>query len=155
VGNNNFEQGPENPEREPSVGYQVGYKRPPRRSRFVKGQSGNPKGRPRGVKNLRTEVIEEMQQKITVREGDRSMKVTKVRALLKSMTNKALKGDVRAMRAAVDLYQSYTRDADNEVREPDLSGDEAQLLELLDEEALRKRTVKAEAAEDGEEGGLS
>ena len=30
----------------------VGYRRPPRHSRFQPGQSGNPRGRPRGVKSL-------------------------------------------------------------------------------------------------------
>lgn len=151
MGDNNFEKGTESTAPGPSDIYQVGYKRPPQHSQFVKGQSGNPKGRPKGAKNLRTEVIEEMQQKITIREGDRTLKVTKMRGLLKSLTNKGLKGDVRAARTAVDLYQSYTRDADNEVQEPDLAEDEAQLLELLDQEAIRKSAAKADAANHGEE----
>lgn len=49
--------------------YEVGYRKPPRHTRFRKGQSGNPKGRPKGAKNLKTELEEELQEKIVVREG--------------------------------------------------------------------------------------
>jgi hypothetical protein len=34
--------------------YEVGYAKPPRENRFRKGRSGNPRGRPRGSKNLAT-----------------------------------------------------------------------------------------------------
>ena len=34
--------------------YKVGYKRPPLHTRFQKGQSGNPRGRPKGSKNFST-----------------------------------------------------------------------------------------------------
>ena len=34
--------------------YAVGYGKPPKHTRFKKGRSGNPRGRPRGAKNLST-----------------------------------------------------------------------------------------------------
>src|SRR5947207_5927526 len=76
--------------------YEVGYKRPPRHSQFKRGHSGNPTGRPRGAKNISTDLMEELSERISVREGERSLKVSKQRALLKSMLSKAMKGDVRA-----------------------------------------------------------
>ena len=36
--------------------FEIGYSRPPRHSRFVPGQSGNPRGRQKGVRNLATDV---------------------------------------------------------------------------------------------------
>lgn len=74
----------------------VGYGRPPAASRFKPGQSGNPKGRPKGSLNLKTDLFNELSEKIQIREGQRSLKVSKQRAMLKSLVAKALKGDPRA-----------------------------------------------------------
>jgi len=47
-------------------GYEVGYKKPPENTRFRRGQSGNPRGRPRGSKSWKTLVEEELNKKICV-----------------------------------------------------------------------------------------
>ena len=85
----------------PGEGYDVGYGKPPKHSRFKPGQSGNPRGRPKGTKNLKTDLMEELGEKIVIREGDRSQKISKQRALLKSVVNRAIKGDVRAVSIAL------------------------------------------------------
>lgn len=41
---------------------EIGYKKPPRHTRFRKGQSGNPKGRPKGTQNLKTDLAEELSE---------------------------------------------------------------------------------------------
>lgn len=74
----------------------VGYGCPPKHTRFQPGKSGNAKGRPKGRRNLKTELELELHQRILVREGDRQTRVTKRHAVLKAQLAKAIKGDTRA-----------------------------------------------------------
>src|SRR4051812_4337181 len=52
--------------------YDVGYGRPPKATRFRKGQSGNPRGRPKGAQGLRSLLEAALAQQITVSEGGRT-----------------------------------------------------------------------------------
>jgi Family of unknown function (DUF5681) len=61
----------------------VGYKCPPRDHQFRPGQSGNPGGRPKGARNFKTELREELSELVTIREGKRDVQVSKQRALIK------------------------------------------------------------------------
>ena len=78
----------------------VGYGHPPTRSQFKPGQSGNPKGRPKGSRNLRHAIEQMLTDKITVREGDNVRRVTRLEAVLLKQLTQALKGDLRAIQAA-------------------------------------------------------
>lgn len=84
--------------------YTVGYRKPPQATRFKPGQSGNPRGRPKGSPNLATDLSTELGELITVREGGEARRVSKQRALIKSLMTKALQGDVRATTALLALY---------------------------------------------------
>jgi hypothetical protein len=81
----------------------VGYKRPPLHSQFKPGQSGNPKGRPKGRRNLKHDLQAEFSERITVREGDRAIRMTKQRAMVKSIVARAIKGDIRAQAKSFEL----------------------------------------------------
>lgn len=109
--------------------YKVGYKRPPVNSRFKPGQSGNPKGRPKGTANLRTDLREELSETIRVREGERDLRVSKQRAMLKALVAKALKGDARAANVILGLV-SKLFDVDYEASaSPKLTSDDEAILE--------------------------
>jgi hypothetical protein len=74
---------------------EVGYGKPPIHSRFKPGQSGNPKGRTKGSKNLKTLLNQILKEEVSLREGSAVRKVTKAEAVLRSVVLGALKGDAR------------------------------------------------------------
>jgi len=81
----------------------VGYRSPPKNTQFKPGQSGNPRGRPKGTKNLRTDLNEELAETIAVKEGGQQLVISKQRAMLKSLMAKSIKGDTAAARALINL----------------------------------------------------
>jgi hypothetical protein len=62
--------------------YEVGYGKPPRHTRFAKGQSGNPRGRPCGAKNFTTLLEEALDEPVTVTENGGRRKVSKRQAIV-------------------------------------------------------------------------
>src|SRR4029079_11043848 len=74
----------------------VAYNHPPKASRFQKGQSGNPSGRPRGAPTLKADLVHELSEPTEFCEGNRSLILSKQRALVKRLVNAALKGDAKA-----------------------------------------------------------
>ncbi|MCZ6601364.1 MAG: DUF5681 domain-containing protein, partial [Acidobacteria bacterium] len=83
--------------------YEVGYGRPPRHSQFKPGQSGNAKGRPKGARDLKTELEEEVQEMIRITENGVRRRVSKQRGMLKSLVAKAVRGDPRAANLVLNL----------------------------------------------------
>jgi hypothetical protein len=83
--------------------YQVGYGKPPRHSRFRKGQSGNPRGRPKGSESAAQLARRILNEKIPVRENGQRRTITKLEAILKQLTNKGVSGDLRAIREVLKL----------------------------------------------------
>ena len=77
--------------------YNVGYKRPPLHTRFKPGQSGNPSGRAKGVKNLKTLFNKILAEEVSLREGVNVRKVSKAEAVLRGLIVTALKGEARSV----------------------------------------------------------
>jgi len=75
----------------------VGYGKPPLRTKFKKGKSGNPRGRPKGSRNIKTLFKEKLEEKITVTENGRRKVISKQEALVAVVINKALGGDLRSV----------------------------------------------------------
>jgi hypothetical protein len=108
--------------------YELGYGKPPQATRFKQGQSGNPNGRPKGTRNLATELQEELNEKITVREGMATRAISKQRAMVKSMMNAALKGDMRAVAQITALMDRYMDKVEREKAEQTLGAEDEAIL---------------------------
>lgn len=87
--------------------YEVGYGKPPRNTQFKKGQSGNPKGRPKGTRNFKTDLEEELAELVQVTEGGTVHQISKQRAVQKRTVERALSGDMRAADLVVKWCAQY------------------------------------------------
>ena len=74
----------------------VGYRHPPRQHQFKPGQSGNPKGRPKGSAQLNHKIGEILSRKVVFRNGEKEERISLLVAGVIAQAAKAAKGDVRS-----------------------------------------------------------
>ena len=111
--------------------YEVGYCKPPRDTRFKRGQSGNPRGRPPGAKNLSTLLNEALNELVVVTENGGRKRITKRRAAFKQLVNDAAKGEWRALKLLVDILQDIERRSEPQTEESSFSlADEKVIAQL-------------------------
>lgn len=86
--------------------YEVGYGKPPKHSRFKKGLSGNPKGRPPRQPDLLTELARVLGQKVTITVNDSRERVTIQQAILLRLRDQALHGEVWANKLLQKIFSA-------------------------------------------------
>jgi hypothetical protein len=118
-----------------SIGhYEVGYGKPPRATQFKKGQSGNPRGRPKGAKGFDAQLKEAFGQKVEVQLKGKMRRITAGQAMLLKLTAKALGGDMAALRQGISLFQmSQSGEAPTSIF--DSESDRALLMSYLSDNA--------------------
>jgi Family of unknown function (DUF5681) len=126
-------------------GYDVGFGKPPKASQFRKGSSGNPKGRPKGRRNLATVLERTLQEKVVINENGVRRTVTKLEAAVKQLVNQAASGDLGAMRQLAALAGSYE---DQQIALPtrQLDQDDQKVMEGV----LKRFNKSANGGEDDE-----
>jgi len=115
----------------------VGYRRPPKRTQFQPGQSGNPQGRAKGVRNLKTDLMEELCDKVSVRENGQESFISKQRAIVKTLVAAAIKGDMRATNTLVSFC---ARTLDNQRDELVEAPTSAEDVDIIDSFKMRERS---------------
>jgi Family of unknown function (DUF5681) len=119
--------------------YEVGYGRPPRRTQFKRGRSGNPRGRPRGSKNLSTIVKRELNSPIQIKEDGRPRTIRRNEAIVKGMVADALQGKDRPRERLLDYAERFEQAEGQASEATDVTQKDRGILRRYVERQLRPR----------------
>jgi hypothetical protein len=112
--------------------YDVGYGKPPRANQFQPGKSGNPRGRPKGAKGLKSELRAELDEFVTITVDGKSKRIRKRRLVIKALAAKAAKGNVQAADKLLSLViQAEGFEDERPTRKPLSDTDQLILKQML------------------------
>ena len=116
----------------PEQPFAIGYKKPPKHTQFKPGHSGNPKGRPKAAKSLRTIARETLTSKVAVRTAVGEKRMSRIEAVLHKTVEQAMKGNPRALGELLKLYAAAVPEsapAEQAVADEDLCATDLAILE--------------------------
>lgn len=119
----------------PPGDYEVGYGRPPKGSQFQAGQSGNPKGRPKGQPTISEIFIREAARLVRIQTGDKVETISRFEAVIRRLFQMAMAGDARAI--AMLLGASSRWGAGPQEGSPEEASETLSAV-VPDEDALRR-----------------
>jgi hypothetical protein len=127
------------------AGGPVGYARPPIASRFKPGRSGNPRGRPRDSRNLKTIIQSALTAPVVLREGARKRSVSKLEGIVLKQIESALKGNEKAALAALKMAAQVglLEVPEGAAETPNLSASEQEMVNELILQHTKKRRAKS------------
>ena len=117
--------------RYPPIEWARFYGKPPRHTRFTKGQSGNPRGRVPGAKNLKTLLIDALNELVVVTENGGRRTISKGQAIIKQIVNQSAKGDWRAAKLLLDTLHESEGRAEPETSESSFAAADQKVIEQL------------------------
>jgi hypothetical protein len=123
----------------------VGYARPPIASRFKPGKSGNPHGRPRNSRNLKTIIQSALTAPVVLREGARKRSVSKLEGIVLKQIESALKGNEKAALAALKMAAQVglLEGPEGGAEAPTLSASEQEMVNELVLQRTKRRRSKS------------
>jgi hypothetical protein len=119
----------------PSPKKPLGYKNAPEHAKFKKGQSGNPRGRPKGSKGIKTLLAKELKASITIQQDGKKKRIRRSEALVKGLVNDALHGRDRPREKVLQYADAIERDREQREAE-ELSADDQAILDRYFERRL-------------------
>jgi hypothetical protein len=123
------------------IPYEVGFRKPPRHTRFKPGQSGNPKGRTKGIKNLATIMREAMRETVIITENGERKTYNKLEVAVKQQINRAVAGDHKAMLLLLPLIQAQEALPEGGAIHEALAGEADRLVLASLGQRLRKQAL--------------
>ena len=89
--------------------YEVGYGKPPKKTQFKKGASGNPKGRPKGSQNFNELASKLLWKKVAITQNGKPIKVPYIEALMTKIMAMAGSGDHKAIKLLWEMCKEYAQ----------------------------------------------
>jgi hypothetical protein len=111
--------------------YKVGYRKPPSHTRFVKGQSGNPRGRAPGAKNMKTLLTKALNELVVVTDNGGRRKVSKREAIITQLVNRSAKADFKAIQILLGMIRDIESDTDPHSSDPTFTEADQQIIQRL------------------------
>ena len=137
-----------------NVDERIGYRRPPKHSRFKPGKSGNPRGRPKGGKSVGDIVTIVMSRKVSVTENGATRRVSAIEAIFHRLRSEALRGDKAALKILLPLLERYAEAGEGALGAKELMAEDLEVLARYAKAvgAAPEEARSAEATEPGADG---
>jgi hypothetical protein len=108
--------------------YKVGKGRPPLTTRWKPGQSGNPKGRPKGSRPVGAILQEIIQQKVPVTENGKTRRIPALEVMLRRLANDAMRSDQKAIKFLLSLVDRYAESPETALQLRDMLAEDESIL---------------------------
>ena len=115
--------------------YEVGYGKPPKHTRFQSGQSGNPKGRDKGKKGLKTDLAAELDARQTIQINGEKISGRRQRLAVRTLAMRAAAGDQKAQSIFFPLILQVLGAEDRGTGRQKLSPQDQTILDAMLDEA--------------------
>jgi|SRR5581483_22465 len=124
---------------EAPASYEVGFGKPPRSTRFRKGMSGNPKGRPKGSKSLAIVLAQMGRQRVKVTINGKVRNLSRLEMMVMQLSNKAASGDLKAIRELLIAHRIFA--------EPEQTTEALEVFQEQDTSVMRKMLTRIRSSE--------
>jgi len=115
--------------------YEVGYGKPPTQNQFKKGRSGNPKGRPKGSRNMSTILEAALTERVAVSKNGKLQKMRLIDAIAISLATKGASGNLPAIRELLNAIGKFgvfaEEENDNKRLDEKLTQEEQDVLDQI------------------------
>jgi hypothetical protein len=98
---------------------------------FVKGQSGNPRGRAPGAKNMKTLLTKALNELVVVTDNGGRRKVSKREAIITQLVNRSAKADFKAIQILLGMIRDIESDTDPHSSDPTFTEADQQIIQRL------------------------